>query len=140
MSHIDASHPYFGIFLMLVLASVIFFGLVFLASKIGNNFAAKNRKKLGLGIYECGPIPVKQANKINSQFFIIALIFILLDIEVVFLFPWALIFKDLGWFGLLEVFVFIVLLGVGFLYAYKKERLHGRASNKLCKWFTRSFN
>lgn len=107
-------------FLMLVLASVIFFGLVFLASKIGNNFAAKNRKKLGLGIYECGPIPVKQANKINSQFFIIALIFILLDIEVVFLFPWALIFKDLGWFGLLEVFVFIVLLGVGFLYAYKK--------------------
>ncbi len=107
-------------FLMLVLASVIFFGLVFLASKIGNNFAAKNRKKLGLGIYECGPIPVKQANKINSQFFIIALIFILLDIEVVFLFPWALIFKDLGWFGFLEVFVFIVLLGVGFLYAYKK--------------------
>ncbi|EAJ4160011.1 NAD(P)H-quinone oxidoreductase subunit 3, partial [Campylobacter jejuni] len=103
-----------------VLASVIFFGLVFLASKIGNNFAAKNRKKLGLGIYECGPIPVKQANKINSQFFIIALIFILLDIEVVFLFPWALIFKDLGWFGFLEVFVFIVLLGVGFLYAYKK--------------------
>ncbi|ECH4200438.1 NAD(P)H-quinone oxidoreductase subunit 3 [Campylobacter jejuni] len=120
MSHIDASHPYFGIFLMLVLASVIFFGLVFLASKIGNNFAAKNRKKLGLGIYECGPIPVKQANKINSQFFVIALIFILLDIEAVFLFPWALIFKDLGWFGLLEVFVFIVLLGVGFLYAYKK--------------------
>ena len=120
MSHIDASHPYFGIFLMLVLASVIFFGLVFLASKIGNNFAAKNRKKLGLGIYECGPIPVKQANKINSQFFIVALIFILLDIEVVFLFPWALIFKDLGWFGLLEVFVFILLLGVGFLYAYIK--------------------
>lgn len=120
MSHIDVAHPYFGIFLMIVLASVIFFGLVFLASKIGNNFASKNRKRLGLGIYECGPIPVKQANKINSQFFIVALIFILLDIEVVFLFPWALIFKNLGWFGLLEVFVFILLLGVGFLYAYKK--------------------
>lgn len=113
-------HPYFGIFVMLVSSSVIFFGLVFLASKIGNHFAAKNRKKLGLGIYECGPIPVKQANKINSQFFIIALIFILLDIEVVFLFPWALIFKDLGWFGFIEIVVFIALLGVGFLYAYKK--------------------
>ncbi|TEY03169.1 NAD(P)H-quinone oxidoreductase subunit 3 [Campylobacter sp. US33a] len=120
MSHIYTQHPYFGIFAMMVIASLIFFGLVFLASKIGNNFAAKNRKKLGLGIYECGPIPVKQANKINSQFFIVALIFILLDIEVVFLFPWALIFKELGWFGLLEVFVFILLLGVGFLYAYKK--------------------
>ncbi len=119
---------------------MLFFWIGFLASKIGNNFAAKNRKKLGLGIYECGPIPVKQANKINSQFFIVALIFILLDIEVVFLFPWALIFKDLGWFGLLEVFVFILLLGVGFLYAYKKERLHGRASSKLCQWFASGFN
>lgn len=120
MSYSSIVHPYLGIFVMLILSSVIFFGLVFLASKIGNNFAAKNRKKLGLSIYECGPIPVKQANKINSQFFITALVFILLDIEVVFLFPWALIFKDLGWFGLLEIFIFILLLGVGFLYAYKK--------------------
>ncbi|MBS4235346.1 NAD(P)H-quinone oxidoreductase subunit 3 [Campylobacter vulpis] len=120
MTPMSVEHPYLGIFIMLVLASMIFFGLVFLASKIGNNFAAKNRKRLGLGIYECGPIPVKQANKINSQFFIFALIFILLDIEVVFLFPWALIFKDLGWFGLLEIVIFLALLAVGFLYAYKK--------------------
>ncbi|KAA6227279.1 MULTISPECIES: NAD(P)H-quinone oxidoreductase subunit 3 [unclassified Campylobacter] len=117
---VSTQHPYFGIFAMLACAVIIFFGLVFLAAKIGNNLAAKNRKKLGLGIYECGPIPVKQANKINSQFFVVALIFILLDIEVVFLFPWALIFKDLGWFGFLEVVVFILLLGIGFLYAYKK--------------------
>lgn len=120
MSHMNVAHPYFGVFLMLVFSSAVFFALVFLASKIGNSLAAKNRKKLGLGIYECGPIPIKQANKINSQFFVVALVFILLDIEVVFLFPWALIFKDLGWFGLWEVFVFILLLGIGFLYAYKK--------------------
>ncbi|WP_276882649.1 NAD(P)H-quinone oxidoreductase subunit 3 [Campylobacter cuniculorum] len=120
MSHISTAHLYFGIFLMLIFSAVIFFTLVFLASKIGNSLAAKNRKKLGLGIYECGPIPLKQANKINSQFFIVALVFILLDIEVVFLFPWALIFKDLGWFGLWEVVIFILLLGIGFLYAYKK--------------------
>lgn len=120
MSHMNVAHPYFGVFLMLVFSSAVFFTLVFLASKIGNSLAAKNRKKLGLGIYECGPIPIKQANKINSQFFVVALVFILLDIEVVFLFPWALIFKDLGWFGLWEVFVFILLLGIGFLYAYKK--------------------
>ena len=120
MSHISTAHLYFGIFLMLIFSAVIFFTLVFLASKIGNSLAARNRKKLGLGIYECGPIPLKQANKINSQFFIVALVFILLDIEVVFLFPWALIFKDLGWFGLWEVVIFILLLGIGFLYAYKK--------------------
>ncbi|CAG9468232.1 NAD(P)H-quinone oxidoreductase subunit 3 [Campylobacter upsaliensis] len=120
MTHMSVEHPYLGIFIMLVLSCVIFFGLVFLASKIGNHFAARNRKRLGLGIYECGPIPVKQANKINSQFFVFALIFILLDIEVVFLFPWALIFRDLGWFGLLEIVIFLALLAVGFLYAYKK--------------------
>ncbi|WP_270961550.1 NAD(P)H-quinone oxidoreductase subunit 3 [Campylobacter upsaliensis] len=120
MTHMSVEHPYLGIFIMLVLSCVIFFGLVFLASKIGNHFAACNRKRLGLGIYECGPIPVKQANKINSQFFVFALIFILLDIEVVFLFPWALIFRDLGWFGLLEIVIFLALLAVGFLYAYKK--------------------
>ena len=120
MTHMSVEHPYLGIFIMLVLSCVIFFGLVFLASKIGNHFAARNRKRLGLGIYECGPIPVKQANKINSQFFVFALIFILLDIEVVFLFTWALIFRDLGWFGLLEIVIFLALLAVGFLYAYKK--------------------
>ncbi|EAL52635.1 NADH-ubiquinone oxidoreductase, NQO7 subunit (NQO7) [Campylobacter upsaliensis RM3195] len=120
MTHMSVEHPYLGIFIMLVLSCVIFFGLVFLASKIGNHFAARNRKRLGLGIYECGPIPVKQANKINSQFFVFALIFILLDIEVIFLFPWALIFRDLGWFGLLEIVIFLALLAVGFLYAYKK--------------------
>lgn len=120
MTHMSVEHPYLGIFVMLVLSCVIFFGLVFLASKIGNHFAARNRKRLGLGIYECGPIPVKQANRINSQFFVFALIFILLDIEVVFLFPWALIFRDLGWFGLLEIVIFLALLAVGFLYAYKK--------------------
>ncbi|MCR2113264.1 NAD(P)H-quinone oxidoreductase subunit 3 [Campylobacter upsaliensis] len=120
MTHMSVEHPYLGIFIMLVLSCVIFFGLVFLASKIGNHFAARNRKRLGLGIYECGPIPVKQANKINSQFFVFALIFILFDIEVIFLFPWALIFRDLGWFGFLEIVIFLALLAVGFLYAYKK--------------------
>lgn len=120
MSHTDVAHPYFGIFAMLIISSILFFTLVFLASKIGNKFASKNRKRLGLSMYECGPIPIKQANKMNSHFFIIALIFILLDIEVVFLFPWAVVFKDLGLFGLIEIFIFISLLSVGFLYAYKK--------------------
>lgn len=59
MSHTDVLRPYFGILLVLVLASVIFSGLVFLASKTGNSSVAKNRKKLGSGIYECGPVPVK---------------------------------------------------------------------------------
>ncbi|MCV3470666.1 NAD(P)H-quinone oxidoreductase subunit 3 [Campylobacter sp. CNRCH_2015_0814] len=129
MTHATIEHQYFGIFAMLVIASVIFFTLVYISSKIGSKLASHNRKKLGLGIYECGPMASKQANKINSQFFVFTLIFILLDIEVVFLFPWAVIFKDLtaelsnyglSLFALVEVFVFILLLAIGFLYAYKK--------------------
>lgn len=139
MSHTTMEYQYFGIFLMLVVASIIFFTLVYISSKIGSNLASKNRKKLGLSVYECGPMPSKQANKINSQFFVFALIFILLDIEVVFLFPWALIFKDLSLelskyglslFALLEVFVFISLLAVGFLYAYKKGAFEWQSIKK----------
>lgn len=124
-----SSHPYFGIFAMLVIATTIFFALVFLAATIGNKLASKSRQRLGLASYECGPQQSKQANKINSQFYIYALIFILLDIEVVFLFPWAMIYKDLvrelalfniSFFALSEIVIFIILLAIGFLYAYKK--------------------
>lgn len=129
MQQVATLHPYFGICAMLFIAGGIFFALVWLAGKIGNSMASKSRQRLGLAVYECGPTPSKQANRINSQFFIYALIFILLDIEIVFLFPWAMIFKDmvnelakfnLSMFAISEIVIFIVLLLIGFLYAFKK--------------------
>lgn len=129
MTNLVLKNQYFGIFAMLILSTCLFFALVFIAKTCGNALARKNRKKLGLGPYECGPIPIKQANKINSQFFIFALIFILFDIEIIFMYPWALMYKHLGLFALVEILCFFVLLLVGFIYAYKKGALEWQSIN-----------
>jgi NADH-quinone oxidoreductase subunit A len=72
-------------------------------------------------VYECGMPPVMGAReRFPIKFYLICMIFILLDVDAAFLYPWALVFKDLGLFGFLEMLVFILLLGVGFVYAWKQ--------------------
>jgi NADH-quinone oxidoreductase subunit A len=74
--------------------------------------------------YECGMDPIGQARKpFAVKFYIIAMLFILFDIEAVFLYPWAVIFKELKIFGLAEMAVFIGILLVGFIYVWKKGAL-----------------
>lgn len=63
-------------------------------------------------------------NPIESiQFYLAALLFILFNVEIIFMFPWAINFKLLGWFGFIEMILFISLLAIRFLYAWKKEAL-----------------
>jgi NADH-quinone oxidoreductase subunit A len=70
--------------------------------------------------YECGVPPVGNAReRFPIKFFLVCMIFILLDVDAAFLYPWALIFKDLGVFGFVEMAVFILLLGGGFAYAWR---------------------
>jgi NADH-quinone oxidoreductase subunit A len=74
--------------------------------------------------YECGMDPIGEARKrFSVRFYIIAMLFIIFDIEAVFLFPWAVIFRDLKIFGLMEMVVFIAILLVGFGYVWKKGAL-----------------
>ena len=88
-----------------------------------------NREKLS--VYECGEEPSGSAwGRFNIRFYVIALIFILFDVELVFLFPWAIVFanKSLieatsgkwGWFALTEMFIFIGIISLGLAYAWKK--------------------
>ena len=116
-------HPYFGIFVMLILAFCIFSLIVKLSSAVGSKLADKRDERLKGEIYESGPEAVKQPNRMNSHFFLTAVLFILFDVEIIFMFPWAVNFKILGAFGLAEMVFFIVLLGVGFIYAWKKGAL-----------------
>jgi NADH-quinone oxidoreductase subunit A len=70
--------------------------------------------------YECGMPPIGNAReRFPVKFFIVCMIFILLDVDAAFLYPWALIYRDLGLFGFVEMTVFIALLGGGFAYAWK---------------------
>lgn len=123
MSRIPMEHPYFGIFVMLILAFCIFSLIVKLSSVVGSKLADKRNERLKGEIYESGPEAVKQPNRMNSHFFLTAVLFILFDVEIIFMFPWAVNFKILGAFGLAEMVFFIVLLGVGFIYAWKKGAL-----------------
>ena len=74
--------------------------------------------------FECG-IPSEGMNRtsVPVRFYLMALLFILFDVELAFLFPWAVVFRSLGWFGFVEMFVFFLVVGVGFVYAWKTGAL-----------------
>jgi NADH-quinone oxidoreductase subunit A len=71
-------------------------------------------------VYECGVPPIGTAReRLPIKFYLVCMLFILFDVDAAFLYPWALIFRDLGLFGLLEMGVFLTLIGGGFVYAWK---------------------
>ena len=123
MSHMDFAHPYFGAFVFFVLTFGAFIGTTVLARFISRRMARQDGEKLKLTIYECGPEVTKQPNTISVQFYLMALLFILFDVEIIFMFPWAVDFVVLGWFGFIEMITFIILLAIGFIYAWKKGAL-----------------
>jgi len=123
MTHVINNHPYLGVFFLFVATVVAFSVTLFLARFISRKLARLDTEKLKLTIYECGPEVTKQPNSISTQFYLIALLFILFDVEIIFMFPWAIDFKLLGWFGFAEMILFILLLTIGFIYAWKKGAL-----------------
>lgn len=123
MTHMDFSHPYFGVFVMFILTFGAFIAIVWIARVVSRKLARLNTEKLKVSLYECGPEVTKQPNSISIQFYLMALLFILFDIEIIFMFPWAINFKILGWFGFVEMVLFILLLTIGFIYAWKKGAL-----------------
>ncbi len=77
-----------------------------------------------LSSYECGEVPEGSAwVKFNIRFYIIALIFIIFDVEVVFLFPWAVVFQEIGWLAFVEMAIFVLILVLGFAYVWVKGDL-----------------
>ncbi|MGA9768563.1 MAG: NADH-quinone oxidoreductase subunit A [Blastocatellia bacterium] len=74
--------------------------------------------------YECGVEPIGDArDRFSVRFYIVAMLFLVFDVEVVFLFPWAIIYDKLAVFGLVEMLVFIGILVVGYYYAWRKGAL-----------------
>ena len=74
--------------------------------------------------FECGQDPIVQPKgRFSVKFYLIAMFFILFDVEIVWFFPWAVVLKELKWVGIAEMFSFIFVLGLGFIYAWKKGAL-----------------
>ncbi|MFQ6091502.1 MAG: NADH-quinone oxidoreductase subunit A [bacterium] len=74
--------------------------------------------------YECGIDPVGDARlRFSIKFFMIAIIFLLFDVEVIFLYPWAVLFRKLGLFGFIEMGIFLIILIIGLYYVWKRGAL-----------------
>jgi len=77
-----------------------------------------------LSPYECGIAPVGDAReRFSVSFYLVGMLFILFDVEAAFLYPWAVVYRSLKWFGFFEMFLFIVVLFAGFIYIWKKGAL-----------------
>ena len=70
--------------------------------------------------YEAGSDPIGVFGQSNVRYYVYALLFVMFDVEAVFIFPWAVRLEALGWFGLIEMFVFIAVLTLGLAYAWRK--------------------
>lgn len=111
---------YIPIGIMMVLG--IAFAVVM--SKASEWLGPKNANDQKLSTYESGMEPIRSAReRISVKFYLIAMLFILFDIEVVFLYPWAVNFKALGTFGFIEMVIFIAILLAGYAYVWKKGAL-----------------
>ena len=105
--------------LLIMLFSIIFSGGVIL---VGSIVRLRRPYKEKLQIYESGNPPVGEPReRFSIKFYIIAMLFVVFDVEAVFLYPWALVFDKIGLYALIEMMLFIVILLVGYIYAWKKE-------------------
>jgi len=101
---------------LLVAAFIVAFSLV-----LSHYLGPRRPTKVKLEVIESGKLTYGSARRrIPVQYYIIAMLFILFDIEVLFFYPWAVLFWDLKWFGLAEMGIFIVLLVIGYIYIWKK--------------------
>jgi NADH-quinone oxidoreductase subunit A len=108
------------IILLILIAIAFGLGSVVFSSLIGQ----KKYSKVKMAPYECGCEPVGTArDRFPIKFYLVAVLFILFDIEAVFLYPWAVLYKKLGLFGLVEMGLFVVILFVGYIYVWKKGAL-----------------
>jgi len=118
--------------LILIILGFLFASLSFLASAL----LAPNKKPTAakLAPYECGIVPgIDPPTRFPVRFYLVAMIFIIFDIEVVFLYPWAVIFRQLRSFGLVEVLVFAAVVFVSFVFLVGNGALHWGPSKRVLR-------
>lgn len=118
MPDYDLSYLYVLTFFMVGAAFVV---VVMTLSRL---LAPRKETAEKLRPYESGEEPVGQAwSRFPIHFYIFALLFVVFDVEVIFFFPWAVIFGDLGWSGLIAMGLFLAILVIGLVYEWKREAL-----------------
>ncbi len=111
----------FGSILFFLVFGAVFVCINILISRL---LQTRNPHPIKVSIYECGEVPEGNSwIQFNIRFYVIALIFLIFEVEIVFLFPWAVVFKDLGMFAFVEMLIFVGILLVGLAYVWAKGDL-----------------
>jgi len=111
---------YFPVLVQIALAVLVATALVVLSAVLGKRV----RDRVKDSPYECGIAPTgSAAERFSVKFYLVGIVFILFDIEAVFLYPWAVVYRELKMFAFVEMFLFVVLILAGFFYIWKKGAL-----------------
>ncbi|MEE2694789.1 MAG: NADH-quinone oxidoreductase subunit A [Pseudomonadota bacterium] len=111
---------YLPILIFLLLAFSISIGAIVFSLVVGerNSYSEKN------STYECGFDPFEESRgRFEVKFYLVAILFIIFDLEIIFLFPWAIAFNEIGLFGYLSMMFFLLVLTIGFIYEWMKGAL-----------------
>ncbi len=109
---------YISIIIMLLIALAIGLGTL----SVGTLFRPRRPYREKLRPYESGNPPVGEPRyRFSVKFYVTAMLFVIFDVEAVFLYPWAIVFDKIGLYAFIEMMIFIVILLVGYLYAWKRE-------------------
>lgn len=120
MGATNSPADYIPIVLMFIVALGFVVGTMVLTHALG----PKRKSKIKLDSFECGIESHGNARlPFSIKYFLVAILFVLFDVEVIFMYPWAVNFKELGLLGVIEVFSFVALLLVGFYYMLSKKAL-----------------
>jgi NADH-quinone oxidoreductase subunit A len=115
---------YFPILLFLAIGTAVGVGALVASGVLARLSGAQNPDPEKLSPYECGFEAFEDARmKFDVRYYLVAILFILFDLEIAFLFPWAIVLQDIGWFGLASMLIFLGILVVGFIYEWKKGAL-----------------
>ena len=114
------SNPYFPLLILFLFAGIVVAALLLISQILG----PKSLNAVKADPFESGNPPKGDARvRFPVKFYLLAMLFLIFDIEVVFLYPWAIYFRSLGIFGLLEMGIFLFIVVIGFIYAWKKGAL-----------------
>ena len=118
---------YFPIVMQLFLAVGFVVGTIIISGKLGPKRHSKNKDKN----FECGIESVGNARiPFSVKYFLVAILFVLFDVEVIFFYPWAVAFRQLGIFGFIEMLIFVGILLAGYIWVWKKGALEWETMDK----------
>jgi NADH-quinone oxidoreductase subunit A len=116
----NVAQSYAPLLIYLLLAMALAGAILLVSTRIGRHRPSRTKAQP----YECGITPSGDAREpFSVKFYLVAMVFILFDVEAVFLYPWAYVYRELRWFGFVEMLVYILILLAGYLYLWKKGAL-----------------